>query len=144
MLGNSDTVGMQCAAMGGQPRALTARGPNEHPDRMSHRIHDEVGLELARQVAVRLRESGQPLVIARENLARWRRLNPGSPALLRCYDEWDAILGRPVEGICNVLCADTEEGRRLRQNSPFAGVLSAESVWSTKRRLRLAHATAPA
>lgn len=107
---------------------------------MSHGIHDAVGLELARQVSARLRQSSQPLVMARENLERWRRLNRGSATLICCYDEWAAILEKPADEVCNILCADTEEGRRLRQNSPFAGVLSAEAVWSTKRRLRLGHA----
>lgn len=115
-------------------------GKHGHPDAMSHGIHDAVGLELARQVAARLRQSSQPLVMARENLERWRRLNRGSATLIRCYDEWAAILEKPADEVCNILCA-AEEGLRLRQNSPFAGVLSAEAVWSTKRRLRLGHAT---
>jgi CRISPR/Cas system-associated endoribonuclease Cas2 len=40
------------------------------------------------------------------------------------------------------LCAETEEGQRLRQNSPFAGVLSPAEVWEIKSRLRR-HATTP-
>jgi len=62
---------------------------------------------------------------------------------LRCYAEWREILARPLEEICEVLCAENEEGRRLRQNSPFAGVLSAAEVWEVKSRLRH-HATTSA
>ena len=51
-----------------------------------------------------------------------------------------AIGNLPVDAICEILCADTEEARRLRQNSPFAGVLPAHAVWEAKRRIRNEHA----
>jgi hypothetical protein len=111
---------------------------------MSHGLQDAVSLELARHVAARLRESTGPLELARENLDRWSRKNSGSVALLRCYAEWRSILDRPVDEICDTLCADTEEGCRLRQNSPFAGVLPPGTVWDIKRRHRLEHAATPA
>ena len=107
---------------------------------MSHQIHDAVGLELAHLVAARLRESSHPLQVARENLRQWSCKNAGSVFLLRCYDEWATILDRPVDAICEILCADTEEALRLRQNSPFAGVLPAQAVWEAKRRIRNEHA----
>jgi len=52
-------------------------------------------------------------------------------------------LARPVAEICAALIAETEEGQRLRQNSPFAGVLPPDEVWEIKSRLRR-HATAAA
>src|SRR6266481_5237256 len=103
---------------------------------MSHQVQDEVGLELARRVASRLRACPEVLAVARSNLIRWSRLNVGSPSLLRCYAEWSDILERPIEDICELLCAENEEGQRLRQNSPFAGVLSPSEVWEIKSRLR--------
>ena len=109
---------------------------------MNHDLQDLVSLELARRVAARLRASPAPLVAARANLDRWSRQNAEAPSLLRCYGEWREILQRPIEDICEVLCADTDEGQRLRQNSPFAGVLSPAEVWEIKSRLR--HATTPA
>ena len=42
--------------------------------------------------------------------------------------------------IAEVLVAMTDEGQRLRQNSPFAGVLPAAEVWEIKRRIREASA----
>jgi hypothetical protein len=110
---------------------------------MNHELQDNISLELARRVAARLRAAPELLSVARGNLARWSRLNADAPALLRCYAEWSHILERPVEDICNALCAETEEGQRLRQNSPFAGVLSPNEVWEIKSRLRQ-HATTPA
>jgi hypothetical protein len=111
---------------------------------MSHQRQDDVSLEMARRVTERLRASPELLAIARDNLDRWSRQNSDSPLLLRCYAEWQAILERPIEEICSLLCAESEEGQRLRQNSPFAGILSPAEVWEIKSRVRSRHATTPA
>jgi hypothetical protein len=76
------------------------------------------------------------LDLARENIARWRNLNSDAPGLIRCYDEWAALLDRPLAEICAILVMDNDEGQRLRQNSPFAGALPPATVWEIKRRLR--------
>jgi len=110
---------------------------------VSHELQDQVSLEIARRVAVRLRQSPELIALARDNLDRWSRRNTQAPSLLRCYAEWRDILVRPVEEICEALCAETGEGQRLRQNSPFAGVLPPAEVWEIKSRLRR-HAPTPA
>ena len=69
-------------------------------------------------------------------------VNCSVPSLLRCYAEWQQILSRPVEEICNLLCSDSDNAQRLRQNSPFAGLLSPTEVWDVKSRFRHASATA--
>jgi hypothetical protein len=102
-------------------------------------LTDAISLELGRRIAARLRRQPELLAIANENLFRWSRLNADSPSLLRCYKEWEEILKRPLADICDLLCSDTEEARRLRQNSPFAGILSAQEVWELKQSMR--HAT---
>lgn len=84
----------------------------------------------------RLRTSPDPLALARSNLLRWKAQNSGSPALLRCYEEWETLLDEPVERICEILLEDTSEGQRLRQNSPFVGILTATEVWALKKRVR--------
>ena len=109
---------------------------------MGHERTDDISLELGRQVAARLRAHPELLQFALDNLDRWTKQNSDAPSLLRCYVEWRQILNRPLEEICNLLGSDSEEARRLRQNSPFAGVLSAREVWELKRRLR--HETAAA
>jgi hypothetical protein len=101
-----------------------------------------VSLELACRVADRLRAQPELLAVAHENLNRWSQRNADAPSLLRCYAEWQDILARPLEEICEVLCAETSEGQRLRQNSPFAGILSPAEVWKIKSAHR--HATAAA
>ncbi len=89
---------------------------------------------MARRVAARLRLHPELLEIAHANLARWSRQNASVGSLLRCYAEWQDILARPVTEICDLLCSESEEAQRLRQNSPFVGVLSPAEVWEIKSR----------
>jgi hypothetical protein len=42
----------------------------------------------------------------------------------RYADEWEQLLRRPVPEIRRVISEDTQRARDLRQNSPFAGMLS--------------------
>ena len=93
-----------------------------------------MSFELAQRIASGLPQHPEWLDLARANLDRWSRLNSNAPSLLRCYDEWKKLLERDVSEICAVLTAETEEGRRLRQNSPFAGVLSPGEVWEIESR----------
>jgi hypothetical protein len=109
---------------------------------MNHSETDRVSLELARRVAERMRWQSEVVDFARANLARWSQQNSSAPSLLRCYAEWQQILSRPVEEICNLLCSESDNAQRLRQNSPFAGVLSPAEVWEVKSRFRHAPATA--
>jgi hypothetical protein len=97
---------------------------------------DEISLELARRVAERLRQQPELVEVARANLDRWARQNATAPALLRSYAEWRRLLSRPVEEICALLVAETDEARRLRHNSPFAGILPPAEVWEIKARHR--------
>lgn len=101
---------------------------------MRHEDRDRASLELATLIADGLIDHPEWIELARANLARWSQRNRGSPGLLRCYAEWSAILERPVSEIRAVLTAETDEGQRLRQNSPFAGALSPQQVWEVKRR----------
>ena len=109
---------------------------------MNHSEIDQVSLEMARRVAERLRHNPELREIARANLARWSRQNAAAGSLLRCYAEWGEILSRPVEEICELLCSASDEAQRLRQNSPFVGVLSPAEVWEIKARFHHAPTTA--
>ncbi len=72
------------------------------------------------------------LALAKANLERWSQRNANSPGLLLAYAEWREILERPALEICAVLTAVTDEGQRLRQNSPFAGALPDDVVSQVK------------
>ena len=106
---------------------------------MNHGFQDAVSLELARHIANGLPQHPEWIELGRSNLERWTRLNVQAPSLLRCYGEWRELLARPMAEICAALTAETDEGQRMRQNSPFAGVIPPSQVWKIKARLR--HAT---
>ena len=103
---------------------------------MPHDIQDEVSLEMARRIAARLPRHPEWLELARTNLDRWSQKNAGATSLLRCYREWRELLSRPLPEIRRILTEETDEAQRLRQNSPFAGVLSPKEVWEIKSRFR--------
>ena len=87
-----------------------------------HRLLEARSLALHCLAAVSIERQPQLLEIARHNLANWRQARGGvlPPAL----QEWEEILSRPWPQIAAVMTAPTEEGARLRQSSPFAGVLT--------------------
>lgn len=97
---------------------------------------DIISLNLSRRIAAELPHRPEWIALARENLDRWSKRNADSPGLLRCYEEWREILGHPVGDVCALLTADTDEGRRLRQNSPFAGVFPPRELWRMKKSIR--------
>jgi hypothetical protein len=109
---------------------------------MNHSEIDQVSLGLARRVADRLRLHPELIDFARSNLVRWSEQNASAPSLLRSYAEWQQILSRPLEDICTMLYSESDNAQRLRQNSPFAGVLTSTEVWEVKSRFRHAPATA--
>ncbi len=52
---------------------------------------------------------------------KWRDQGRMDPRYVR---QWEQLLQRPVPEIKRVIGADTAKARDLRQNSPFAGMLS--------------------
>lgn len=103
---------------------------------MDHFQRDRVSLGLAKRIAAQLPARPDWIDLARNNLDRWSKRNADSPGLIRCYQEWQRILARPVEEVCAVLTAETDEGQRLRQSNPFAGVFPPRELWDLKRALR--------
>jgi hypothetical protein len=62
------------------------------------------------------------LEIARRNLEGWTARYGDSPP--RALEEWRAILRRPWAEIAALMTDPGETAARLRQSSPFAGVLT--------------------
>lgn len=90
----------------------------------AHELRDEEKLRLHQLVARELaRDPRRVLDIAIENLRRWTDSDSESPY----YREWLEILRTySVQELAALLVADTEEARRLRQSTPFVGVVSRE------------------
>jgi len=59
------------------------------------------------------------LKLARENCRRWQAQSPS-----RATAEWEAILKSDWRQVREILLQESEEGQRLRQSSPFTGILS--------------------
>ncbi|WP_022930658.1 hypothetical protein [Patulibacter americanus] len=84
-----------------------------------HGTPERRALAYHRAVAERLRRAD--VTEARQVLARWRSQG-------RVAEEyaarWESLLAQPLPVIRRAIGADTQDARDLRQNSPFAGMLS--------------------
>jgi len=82
---------------------------------------DERSLALHERVAQKVLADPSLLHKARENLRRWQENNGGtSPALV----EWEQILNGHADQVAGFLVERSEKATRLRQSSPFAGILT--------------------
>jgi hypothetical protein len=86
-----------------------------------HSRLDERSLALHRRIAEKVLAAPALLDKARDNLRRWQQME-GSPKL--ALAEWEQILTDPIDQIAQFLTERSERATRLRQSSPFAGVLS--------------------
>jgi hypothetical protein len=93
------------------------------PPLSDHRILDARSLAMHALIARKIARDARLIDVARRNLDRWRAGRGTEPPALA---EWRAILARPWREVAAVLTDPGEEATRLRQSSPFAGVLSAD------------------
>lgn len=87
-----------------------------------HRLIDERSLALHRLVAEKLRADPSFIERACANIHRW--LGTCSPNLRPALLEWRMILDGPREALLDLLQCTDERATRLRQSSPFAGILT--------------------
>lgn len=84
-----------------------------------HRPAELRGLAYHQAVAARLDD--RSIGDARERLRRWRRSGPIAD---EAATRWETLLELPATEIAERIVADDEDGRALRQTSPFAGALT--------------------
>lgn len=84
---------------------------------LHHQQIDERSRRLAETIADRLRQRPELLAVARDNMTRW---SPG----VRNRAAWERLLDLPLEEMLAIYQGDSERGRDLRQDAPFAGILS--------------------
>ena len=90
-------------------------------------------LALHRAVARRLRDDPDTvLAAARRNLATMRSIHADGSAD-RWLAAWATLLDGPVVEVVRVLTDESESAHELRQNTPFAGVLTASERWDIYR-----------
>ena len=90
-----------------------------------HKRIEERSLALHREIASRLNNNPDLLAIAKGNLDRWIKKN----AELSVLREWQEILKGPLSRLLDMLVSGDEKSRRLRQSSPFCGILTPQERW---------------
>lgn len=107
-------------------RALDVMGRDLDVQPVNRRREERVSMALHRAIADKLSSAPGPvLAVVPENLARIRRTVRG-PAAHAWVDTWERLAGGPVDELISAMLDDTPRGRELRQNSPFAGALTAD------------------
>lgn len=86
---------------------------------------EERSLALHAEIAERLAACPELLETAKLNIDRWIERD----GEIRPWKEWREILGRPLPEIIHVLVSPDENARRLRQSSPFCGLLTPRERW---------------
>jgi hypothetical protein len=108
-------VKQHALALGLDPKELVA----DVPPGPGHRRAERRSLAYHRALARRLR---RPMVEeARQTLWKWRAQGKIDE---RYAKQWEGLLRQPIPEIRKAITEDTRTARDLRQNSPFAGVLS--------------------
>ena len=88
----------------------------------SHRVIDARSLAMHVMAVEKIERDPDLLTIPRRNLERWKdRWGNSPPAWLT---EWRQILSKPWPAVAALITELSENATRLRQSSPFAGVLS--------------------
>lgn len=100
-------------------RMRPGRGLDTDENTDPHRRSELRGLAYHRALASRLR---RPMIDeAARKISRWQEEGRIDP---RYAENWRQVLAKPVPEIRRLISADDALGRDLRQNSPFAGLLS--------------------
>ena len=100
---------------------------------ISHQNIDKRGLAYAQGLVEKIDAYPQHVAVEKAHRLCRRWLESGRSEELR---RWDEILSLPWPNIRQTLLDPSEEGDRLRQNSPFCGVLTPQERWAIHRRFR--------
>jgi len=112
----------RAAGLRASTRWRSVASPAMSPGMLKHRIIEARSLAMHCLIAQKIGRDPRLLDVARRNLAAWSaRYGDQPPGAL---DEWRAILTRPWREIAALITDAGETATRLRQSSPFAGVLT--------------------
>ncbi len=81
---------------------------------------DGRSLAMHRLIVKRIRQNPALLDKARTTLAHWQTMHPE----MVCNHEWADWLDRPLDETLAFMVDESETATRLRQSSPFCGVLT--------------------
>lgn len=89
-----------------------------------HQLHETRSLRMHRLVAERYQAAPADVIrFGLENLKRWRRQGVGCDD----FGVWEEILRSTPQRLPGILSSSGEEAIRLRQSSPFAGLIPEET-----------------
>ena len=93
----------------------------------SHRLLEARSLAMHAVIARKIERDPALLEVARGNIERWSAQR--SSNALRWLNEWREILNQPWQNVAALITEPSENAARLRQSSPFAGILSNQERW---------------
>lgn len=102
---------------------VNEKGP-VHAPYSSHRLLEARSLAMHAVIAAKIERDPSLLTIPRNNLQRWKSRWQGAGDAPAWFDEWREIMRRPWQEIAALITEPSENSARLRQSSPFAGVLT--------------------
>jgi len=96
-----------------------------HSNKTWHEIVDDRSLEMDRVIAEKIRANPELAQIALANIERWLANPDYSESSRQATLEWKGIIDNSSVGeLVTLLESSSEEARRLRQSSPFCGILT--------------------
>lgn len=114
--------------------AWVSKESEVRPSYSSHRLLEARSLAMHAVIARKIERDPALLEIARRNLERWSvRRNSAEPAWL---NEWREILNQPWQHVAALIAEPSENAARLRQSSPFAGILTNQERWRIHEAFR--------
>ncbi|MGH7992676.1 MAG: hypothetical protein ACREDQ_04110 [Limisphaerales bacterium] len=96
-----------------------------HSNKTWHEILDDRSLEMDRVIAEKIRANPKLVQIALANIERWLANPDYSESSRQAVLEWKSIIeNSSLEALTTLLESRSEEACRLRQSSPFCGILT--------------------
>lgn len=97
----------------------------------------EKSLWLHRALLGRLMSDPQGVLeTARENIISWKPGHRADGMAIRYLEQWERVIDNGIDDVAGVLTGTDEVSSELRQNSPFAGVLSDDERRQVLRSFR--------
>jgi hypothetical protein len=106
-------------------RYIRAGMSSGHCNQTWHEILDDRSLEMDRVIAGKIRANPKLVQIALANIDRWLANPDYSESGRQAALEWKSIIeNSSVKALVTLLESSSEEACRLRQSSPFCGILT--------------------
>lgn len=114
----------------------TSAEAGARPEPWSHPWHDLLGLLYHRAMADKIRACPALRAVAVGNIDRWIERNDYPPSVTQALLRWRELLtAAPLDDLLAAMTDPTERGHQVRQNTPFAGILTQEE----RLQIREAH-----